>query len=170
MLRWGAVLLRGRLTTAAPGIQYSSTDPAPRDTASPVPLSVHWCARPLLTADLDCVHSSNCECGVGIIFQEKEKIAYNDWNCSVSALSVGGPAETCKQIQVGDVLLKIDGVSVVGRRLKDLGPLMLGPVGSAVALEFKRGPAWRDGEGKTYFVDLHRRWAHVGLQELPNRD
>uniref|UniRef100_A0A7S0N8G1 PDZ domain-containing protein n=1 Tax=Cryptomonas curvata TaxID=233186 RepID=A0A7S0N8G1_9CRYP len=106
-------------------------------------------------------------CGVGIIFREKENPTYNDCNCTVAALSAGGPAENSKQICAGDILFKVDGKSVVGLRLQDLGSLLLGPVGSAVALEFIRGPAWRDGQGKTFSVDLQRRWNTVGLKSGP---
>mmetsp|Transcript_32873 Transcript_32873/g.87194 ORF Transcript_32873/g.87194 Transcript_32873/m.87194 type:complete len:109 (+) Transcript_32873:79-405(+) len=101
-------------------------------------------------------------CGVGIIFKEKERPSYNDCNCTVHALSVGGPAENSKQIQVGDTLARIDGRSVVGLRLQDLGGSILGPVGSSVALEFVRGPAWPGGQGKTYTVELHRQWNTIG--------
>ena len=125
-----------------------------------------WHPEPTLTRAL--MHtSSKGLCGVGIIFREKESPTYNDCNCTVSALSAGGPAENSKQILPGDVLAKVDGKSVVGLRLQDLGNLILGPVGSAVALEFVRGPGWRDGQGKTYAVDLQRRWNTVGLKAAP---
>ena len=101
------------------------------------------------------------------MFREKEKPTYNDCNCTVSALSAGGPAENSRQILPGDVLAKVDGKSVAGLRLQDLGGLLLGPVGSAVALEFVRGPGWRDGQGKTYSVDLQRRWNTLGLKAAP---
>mmetsp|Transcript_55128 Transcript_55128/g.80955 ORF Transcript_55128/g.80955 Transcript_55128/m.80955 type:complete len:132 (+) Transcript_55128:284-679(+) len=108
-------------------------------------------------------------CGVGMILTDCEKPSYNNYNVYIESLSVGGPADLSKQIQKGDKILRIDGKDVVGKRTADLGSLLIGHVGSAVSLQMLRGPAWKGGgEGKTYLVDLNRRWASAGLKELPH--
>ena len=106
-------------------------------------------------------------CGVGMILENCENPSYNNYNVFVQTLSVGGPADLSKQIAKGDKIIRIDGRDVVGMRTSDLGGLLVGPVGSAVSLQMLRGPAWKGGEGKTYHVDLNRRWASAGLKELP---
>jgi len=106
------------------------------------------------------------ECGVGLILEDCSNPTYNNYNVFVKALSVGGPAESSKQIQEGDVLVKIDGKDVIGMKTKDLGQFLIGPVGSAVSLQMRRGSNWKGGEGKVYSVDLNRKWACAGLKEI----
>lgn len=84
-------------------------------------------------------------CGVGLLLEDCDTPSYNNYNVTVKRLSEGGPADLSKQIQKGDKILRIDGKDVVGMRTADLGPLLIGPVGSAVSLQMLRGPAWKNG-------------------------
>jgi C-terminal processing protease CtpA/Prc len=44
------------------------------------------------------------------------------------------PADECKRIHVGDVLLRVDGVDVVGKEASAIEKLIAGPYGSPVSL------------------------------------
>ena len=44
------------------------------------------------------------------------------------------PADDCKRIHVGDVLLRVDGVDVVGKEASAIEKLIAGPYGSPVSL------------------------------------
>ena len=72
-----------------------------------------------------------------------------------------------KQIAKGDKIMRIDDRDIVGMWTSDLGGLLVGPVGTAVSLQMLRGPVWKGGKGKAQHVDLNRKWASAGLQELP---
>jgi hypothetical protein len=122
-------------------------------------------ARPVTVESSSAPVASGC--GVGMLLEDCENPTYNNYNVIVKSLSAGGPADLSKQIQKGDKILRIDGKDVVGMRTTDLGSLLIGPVGSAVSLHMLRGPAWKGGQGKTYHVDLNRRWASAGLKDLP---
>jgi len=124
-------------------------------------------SRPTDEAPVRMAHGVG-QCGVGLILQDAANSSYNGYNVSVASLSMGGPGEASHQIQAGDALVKIDGRDVVGKRTGELADWLLGPVGSAVSLQMKRGPAWKGGEGKVYTVDLNRRWAAAGLKDLPS--
>lgn len=55
-------------------------------------------------------------CGVGMMMKDVANPTYNGYNVSVATLSAGGPADNSKQIQPGDILLRVDG--------RDVGPHM----------------------------------------------
>jgi len=53
----------------------------------------------------------------------------------------GGPADVSQCIKPGDVLVKIDGTSVLGQALKDVQPRIVGAVDSKCRLMFSRSNA-----------------------------
>ena len=93
-----------------------------------------------------------CQCGVGIGFQDDI-----GGNIFVSSLAARGPAFRCRQIQVGDVLVRINGADITSKSAQELGPFLVGPAGSEVLLQFRRrrGTAWNYNE---FTVHLIREW------------
>ena len=72
--------------------------------------------------------------GVGIVFQPDSTGALH-----VKSLAVGGPAEKCGLVSVGDVLHEIDGHHVYRKPVAQLAPLILGQEGTVVRLGLQRG-------------------------------
>jgi len=86
--------------------------------------------------------------GIGAYFQ---RAATDSEGLSVKSLLPGSPAQKCGKIKVGDIVLKVDGDNVYGKKLAELAEVLLGPTGSKVTLEF------RDGNNqKNYTVILER--------------
>lgn len=54
-----------------------------------------------------------------------------------------GPAETCGRLCKGDVLVSADGISVVGRSLPEVVPMLKGAPHSLIRLRFYRKSASR---------------------------
>eukprot|EP00960_Hanusia_phi_P034445 751078-Hanusia_phi.AAC.3 len=92
--------------------------------------------------------------GVGLFFIQ------NDSNMSeVDEIIQGSSASADGTIQVGDILLAVDGVSVVGKDLCQARDLIVGPPDSLVSLTFARSRAEFDPQGKSskeYTVRLKR--------------
>ena len=72
--------------------------------------------------------------GVGIVFKESRRNSTTA--LLVKSLAPGGPAEACGQIQVGDILLKVDGKDVDST--EKASKLILGEKGSKITMQFKR--------------------------------
>lgn len=87
--------------------------------------------------------------GVGIVFQPDSTGALH-----VKSLAVGGPAEKCGLVSVGDVLHEIDGHHVYRKPVAQLAPLILGQEGTVVRLGLQRGNLQR-----LVFVELRRGWS-----------
>lgn len=51
--------------------------------------------------------------GVGLTPNEDEDL-------EVSEVIPGGPAEACGQIDIGDVLIEVDGINVEGKKLQEV--------------------------------------------------
>ena len=79
-------------------------------------------------------HQSGKPVGVGIVFQPDSTGALH-----VKSLAVGGPAEKCGLVNVGDVLHEIDGHHVYRKPVAQLAPLILGQEGTVVRLGLQRG-------------------------------
>ncbi|EKX47462.1 hypothetical protein GUITHDRAFT_106902 [Guillardia theta CCMP2712] len=71
--------------------------------------------------------------GVGLFFIQPE-----NGLCIVDEIVVGSPASKCGKIEIGDVLLKVDGELVDGLSLDDVRKKIVGRAGSLVRLEFER--------------------------------
>ena len=76
--------------------------------------------------------------GVGIVFQPDSTGALH-----VKSLALGGPAEKCGLVNVGDVLHEIDGHHVYRKPVAQLAPLILGQEGTVVRLGLQRGTLQR---------------------------
>mmetsp|Transcript_7440 Transcript_7440/g.18578 ORF Transcript_7440/g.18578 Transcript_7440/m.18578 type:complete len:810 (-) Transcript_7440:35-2464(-) len=76
--------------------------------------------------------------GVGIIFR---KDAYGLFH--VLTLTKGGPAQRSNVIEVGDVIMEINGLQVVGMSLAQLKKIIMGPLGTPLRMVFERprGPS-----------------------------
>ena len=72
--------------------------------------------------------------GVGIVFQPDSTGALH-----VKSLALGGPAEKCGLVNVGDVLHEIDGHHVYRKPVAQLAPLILRQEGTVVRLGLQRG-------------------------------
>jgi hypothetical protein len=79
-------------------------------------------------------HQAGKPVGVGIVFQPDSTGALH-----VKSLAVGGPAEKCGLVNVGDVLHEIDGHHVYRKPVAQLAPLILGQEGTVVRLGLQRG-------------------------------
>lgn len=79
-------------------------------------------------------HQTGKPVGVGIVFQPDSTGALH-----VKSLAVGGPAEKCGLVSVGDVLHEIDGHHVYRKPVAQLAPLILGQEGTVVRLGLQRG-------------------------------
>lgn len=86
--------------------------------------------------------------GIGAYFQ---RAATDAGGLSVKSLLPGSPAQKCGKIKVGDIILKVDGDNVHGKKLAELAEVLLGPTRSQVSLEFKCGKTQKD-----YTVVLER--------------
>ena len=87
--------------------------------------------------------------GIGLYYDGK-----ND-GISVGSIATNGPAFECDLIKVGDVLVSVDGMEVACMKPSDLGPLLQGPHGSQVYLEFRRTTP----SPLEYRVVLSRLWS-----------
>jgi hypothetical protein len=76
-------------------------------------------------------------CGVGMMMAEE------GGNLKVMGLVPGGPADKSHAIQKGDLLVEIDGKSVVGRSIVEVRPSLLGPRGSSITIGLARTPGSR---------------------------
>lgn len=63
----------------------------------------------------------------------------------------GSPADESREVQVGDILLSVDGQRVQGMQLDSVNRLIAGPVGSSVNVEFQHE------DGSTSRTSLTRR-------------
>eukprot|EP00277_Geminigera_cryophila_P017955 CAMPEP_0179447362 /NCGR_PEP_ID=MMETSP0799-20121207/31224_1 /TAXON_ID=46947 /ORGANISM="Geminigera cryophila, Strain CCMP2564" /LENGTH=144 /DNA_ID=CAMNT_0021238161 /DNA_START=66 /DNA_END=500 /DNA_ORIENTATION=+ len=86
--------------------------------------------------------------GIGAYFQ---RASADTGGLSVKSLLPGSPAQKCGKIKVGDIVLKVDGDNVFGKKLAELAEVLLGPTGSKVTLEFRDGNTQKD-----YSVVLER--------------
>jgi C-terminal processing protease CtpA/Prc len=93
--------------------------------------------------------------GVGMLLVESE----DDDAIVVDKLLPDGPAFRAG-VQVGDVLLTVDGKSAEGKRTADLVNWIVGDEGTSVRMQLKRG-------GKTITVALTRGSA-IGWDEVSN--
>jgi len=73
------------------------------------------------------------ECGIGASMRAAE-----DGRARVIGLVNGGPAQRSEVLQVGDVVLRIDGVDASRKTHTDLVDMVMGPPGSMVELEIER--------------------------------
>jgi C-terminal processing protease CtpA/Prc len=72
--------------------------------------------------------------GVGIRFGVDK-----DMKVQIIDLFQGSPAQTSGQLDVGDILVSIDGVLVSGLSSQEINSLIVGPPGTTVTLEVRRG-------------------------------
>ena len=80
--------------------------------------------------------------GIGLYF-----VQLDAGLCAVDEIVAGGAAESSGRIQVGDVLLSVDGQGVGGMELAQIRQLIIGRPGTAVTLDFSRKvPALSDDE------------------------
>uniref|UniRef100_A0A6U2E2N2 PDZ domain-containing protein n=3 Tax=Hemiselmis andersenii TaxID=464988 RepID=A0A6U2E2N2_HEMAN len=102
--------------------------------------------------------------GVGVIFR---KDAYGLFH--VLTMTKGGPAETSNVIEVGDVIMEINGRQLVGMSLSQLKHFVMGPVGTPVKLVFERP---RGPSSERYEVTLFRGNLKIttNLDELSRPD
>ncbi len=68
-------------------------------------------------------------CGVGISF-----IRVPSGEIKITGVMPGSPAYLCEAVQVGDVLVRVDGQNVIGRSQEDIINMVLGPPESSVSL------------------------------------
>jgi C-terminal processing protease CtpA/Prc len=71
--------------------------------------------------------------GVGVFFE-----CLSDGTYVVQRLIEGAPASACDRINVGDVLLEIDGSVVIGKSSKSFMKLYLGTPGTPIRLKFRK--------------------------------
>eukprot|EP00960_Hanusia_phi_P039381 753871-Hanusia_phi.AAC.2 len=74
-------------------------------------------------------------CGVGINFHVDA-----NGNMRVKSLKPGGPADRCNAIHPGDVLVMVDGQSIMGLPLHTVSAKVTGISQTTVNLGFRRGP------------------------------
>ena len=72
--------------------------------------------------------------GVGIVFQREENLEHG--GLVVDSVAHNGPADMSGMVSQGDRLITINGTSIKGLDAKGIARLILGPMGSAVELEF----------------------------------
>ena len=72
-------------------------------------------------------------CGVGICFECTGTSGH-----TITAVRAGSPAALSDMIQVGDVLLKVDNVSVYGKTQEQIIDLVVGPPNTSVALTLQQ--------------------------------
>jgi len=72
---------------------------------------------------------------VGAYFQ---KCTFDTKGLVVRAMLPGGPMENCGQVQIGDVLLEVDGADMYGKGMSHVVPLLLGDDGSEVTMTFAK--------------------------------
>jgi hypothetical protein len=68
-------------------------------------------------------------CGVGISFTK-----VTSGEIKITGVMPGSPAHQCEAVQIGDVLLKVDGQSVMDRTQEQIINMVLGPPESSVSL------------------------------------
>ena len=70
----------------------------------------------------------------------------------IKALQSGSPAHLCHAVQIGDVLLQVDGKDAGGKTLSDIGKLIVGEIGTKLDLVMKK-----ESTKQTYMLTLERR-------------
>jgi len=82
----------------------------------------------------ECIPSTTSElAGIGLFFVQRQ-----EGTCVVDEVVGGGAAESSGRINVGDVLLCVDGRAVAGLELADIRHLIIGRPGTGVTLDFSR--------------------------------
>uniref|UniRef100_A0A7S0HXS6 PDZ domain-containing protein n=1 Tax=Hanusia phi TaxID=3032 RepID=A0A7S0HXS6_9CRYP len=69
------------------------------------------------------------KCGVGISFTKNDS-----GESKITAIRHNSPADLCGQLQIGDTILKIDGVSVYEKSVEEIIELVLGPPNTNVQI------------------------------------
>lgn len=65
-----------------------------------------------------------------------------------------GPVGQCGVVEVGDLLVAVDGVETAGRQIKEVRRLMTGAEGTVVELRFA---GFRTGKKESFAVTLKRQ-------------
>ena len=88
--------------------------------------------------------------GVGIIFSHQQSVGQRGSLVVESILANGAASGVRDKVRAGDILAKVDGVSIDDMEPHELGKLILGPKGSTAVLEFDRVELeeWNAGEGQ----------------------
>jgi len=111
------------------------------------------------------MHSPRDNVGVGIIFDAGTDGKGPDGiGLCVNGLSPDGPADQCKSIHIGDVLVEIDGVDVQGKTAGEISSLILGRPGSSVHLKFFS----RGRFDRPYHVTMERKRTVNRRLKLPH--
>lgn len=71
-------------------------------------------------------------CGVGLLLRRTED------GLKVAEMAKGGPAERDGRIKVGDYIMAVDGISTIGKKLRDVGRELSGLEGSELTITLKR--------------------------------
>lgn len=95
-------------------------------------------------------------CGIGASFRVQD-----NGEVEVIGLVNGGPAERSGVLQVGDVLLTVNGVNVRGKDHARILEMVMGPEGSTVTLE-----VLRDGS-TVLMVEVGREWTRSMERAAP---
>ena len=82
-------------------------------------------------------------------FQPVQRQTYEFY---IKALQSGSPAHLCHAVQIGDVLLQVDGKDAGGKTLSDIGKLIVGEIGTKLDLVMKK-----ESTKQTYMLTLERR-------------
>eukprot|EP00282_Hemiselmis_andersenii_P012041 CAMPEP_0114113004 /NCGR_PEP_ID=MMETSP0043_2-20121206/2682_1 /TAXON_ID=464988 /ORGANISM="Hemiselmis andersenii, Strain CCMP644" /LENGTH=180 /DNA_ID=CAMNT_0001205127 /DNA_START=109 /DNA_END=647 /DNA_ORIENTATION=- len=69
------------------------------------------------------------QCGVGISFTQEES-----GDIKISGIMPGSPASFSDTLQVGDVIVKVDGTALVGKTQQEIVNMVVGPPGTSVQL------------------------------------
>jgi len=91
-------------------------------------------------------------CGIGMLLGKYDGANWQDSYIYVLKLVPGGPAALCGNIQVDDVLYKVDGTNVSGMELDQVFMLVRGMEDTPITLEFGR-------QGGKYKITLYRKGA-----------
>uniref|UniRef100_A0A7S0EII9 PDZ domain-containing protein n=1 Tax=Hanusia phi TaxID=3032 RepID=A0A7S0EII9_9CRYP len=92
--------------------------------------------------------SSSMRCSVGLLVRKDSR-----GNLRVRGFAPGGPADRCGRIQVGHILVQVDGKGVRGLHYNQLSELFLGSPGSTVELVFQEG---HGADSNIFRVQLQR--------------
>ena len=94
--------------------------------------------------------AQNQVCGVGILFTQDAK-----GENKITKVVPGSPAAASGRVRVGDILVKVNGYSVVGKSVSDIVSMIQGPQGSRVEISLT------SSESKSWNV------VSAPFQELP---
>ena len=94
--------------------------------------------------------AQNQVCGVGILFTQDAK-----GENKITKVVSGSPAAASGRVRVGDILVKVNGYSVVGKSVSDIVSMIQGPQGSRVEISLT------SSESKSWNV------VSAPFQELP---